>query len=170
MTAVLVCMALALALTGWWLLRARPVESSSALIDRIDAMLPQTQCERCGYRGCRPYAEAIAIDKVDVDLCPPGGEVLAQALASMLGRTKRPDVPGLFAQPRVEIDPVRCIGCTKCIQACPVDAILGASKQLHVILQSACTGCLLCIPPCPVDCIVVDSTSSANGAQHAVPV
>ena len=127
-------------------------ESSSSILD----LLPQTQCTRCGYPACRPYAEAIARGDADIDQCPPGGQAGVDALAALLGRATKPLNPsfGHEAPPTIAvIDEEACIGCTKCIQACPVDAILGASKRMHSIIDAECTGCDLCVPACPVDCI-----------------
>lgn len=126
------------------------------IVDQIDAILPQTQCGQCGHPGCRPYAEAVA-DGEDHNKCPPGGEATIQDLSDLLGRDVLPldDEHGeesevhTYAYVRED----ECIGCTKCIQACPVDAILGAAKQMHTVIQSECTGCDLCVEPCPVDCI-----------------
>ena len=126
--------------------------------ERIDALLPQTQCTRCGYPACRAYAEAIAAGEDDLNQCPPGGEAGIVALAALLGRAPKPLNPvNGVEKPRevAVIDEAACIGCTKCIQACPVDAIVGASKWMHTILVDECTGCDLCIPPCPVDCITM---------------
>ena len=123
---------------------------------RIDALLPQTQCTKCGYGGCRPYAEAIARGEADIDQCPPGGDAGVAQLAALLGRAAKPLNPafGEHRPPEAAlIDESRCIGCVKCIDACPVDAIVGASKLMHTVIASWCTGCGLCIPPCPVDCI-----------------
>ena len=128
------------------------------LVDKIDAILPQTQCGQCGYPGCRPYATAIANNEADINQCPPGGEAVIIALADLLGRDPKPLDPERGEEkPKtvVVIDEQVCIGCTLCIQACPVDAILGAAKQMHTIIESECTGCNLCIPPCPVDCISI---------------
>lgn len=127
------------------------------IVDQIDALLPQTQCGQCSFPGCRPYAEAIATGEEKINKCPPGGESTIAAIADLLGVDPEPldaehgtekDVP-LVAVIREE----ECIGCTKCIQACPVDAILGAAKQMHTVIADECTGCDLCVEPCPVDCI-----------------
>jgi electron transport complex protein RnfB len=129
-----------------------------AVVDRIDAALPQTQCTRCGYPACRPYAEAIARGEAAINRCPPGGAEGVRALARITGRPVLPLDPacGIEAPPSVAvIDEAVCIGCTKCIQACPVDAIVGASKLMHTVVAGLCTGCELCIPPCPVDCIAM---------------
>lgn len=127
------------------------------LVDQIDAILPQTQCGQCSYPGCRPYAEAIARDEADINQCPPGGQDGIIALAELLGREPKPLNPdnGTAAEVKLLalIDEDVCIGCTLCIQACPVDAIVGANKQMHTVIESECTGCELCVPPCPVDCI-----------------
>ncbi len=136
-----------------------------ALADRIDALLPQTQCEQCGYHGCRPYAEAIARDEADINQCPPGGATGIAKLAALLQRPVLPLNPQHGVEkPRalariVEAD---CIGCTKCIQACPVDAIVGASKLMHTVIADDCTGCELCVPACPVDCIVLEPMPAAQ--------
>ncbi len=137
----------------------RSNEDKKRLIDEIDALLPQTQCGRCTYSGCRPYATALASGAADINQCPPGGDATATALANLLGREPRAVDPrfGIVpARPLVAwIDEAACIGCVKCIQACPVDAIVGASKFMHTVIAEQCTGCELCIPPCPVDCIVM---------------
>ncbi len=124
--------------------------------DKIDALLPQTQCGQCGFAGCRPYAEAMAAGEAEINKCPPGGEVTMIALADLLDRDplsledeEAADKPKSLAVIRED----ECIGCTLCIQACPVDAILGAAKQMHTVIAEECTGCELCLPPCPVDCI-----------------
>jgi electron transport complex protein RnfB len=129
---------------------------SDPLVDKIDALLPQTQCGQCGFAGCRPYATAIAKGEADINQCPPGGETTIIALADLLGRDPMPLNPehGVEKPKMVAvIDENICIGCTLCIQACPVDAILGAPKHMHTIIESECTGCELCVAPCPVDCI-----------------
>jgi electron transport complex protein RnfB len=139
---------------GWAAVRFR--SDSDPVVDQIDALLPQTQCAQCGYPGCRPYAEAIASGEADINQCPPGGEAGIRALADLLGREAKPLNPDNGVEkPRTVavIDEEACIGCTLCIQACPVDAIVGASKQMHTVIESECTGCDLCLPPCPVDCI-----------------
>jgi len=129
------------------------------VVDQIDALLPQTQCGQCTFAGCRPYAEAIARGEADINQCPPGGEATIIALADLLSVETKPlnDEHGFEKDIKtvVYIDEQTCIGCTLCIQACPVDAILGAAKLMHTVITSECTGCDLCIPPCPVDCIYV---------------
>jgi H+/Na+-translocating ferredoxin:NAD+ oxidoreductase subunit B len=123
---------------------------------RIDALLPQTQCTRCGYAGCKPYAAAIASGEAGINQCPPGGSATIAALATLLGRPVQAlnPVHGVEAPPRVAwIDESRCIGCARCLAPCPVDAIVGAPKHMHTVLAERCTGCELCLPPCPVDCI-----------------
>lgn len=126
------------------------------LADRIDDLLPQTQCTRCGYTGCRPYAEAVAAGAADINRCPPGGEATLVALAQLTAREAAPldlsrGMPGPLRVAR--IDESACIGCTLCIKACPVDAIIGAPKRMHGVLTALCSGCDLCVAPCPVDCI-----------------
>lgn len=139
-------------------MQVRASSDSEALVERIDRLLPQTQCGQCGFEGCRPYAEALARGEAGIDHCPPGGDAGARALAKLLGvpalpydRERGECKPGIVAV-IIEAD---CIGCTKCIQACPVDAIVGASKLMHTVIAPLCTGCELCVAPCPVDCIVM---------------
>ena len=139
---------------GWATVRFRVDEDP--MVERIDRLLPQTQCGQCGYPGCKPYARAIAAGEADINQCPPGGEAGVRALANLLGREPKPLNPenGEAKPPLVaRIVEADCIGCTKCIQACPVDAIVGAPKRMHVVIADLCTGCELCLPPCPVDCI-----------------
>ncbi|MCK9529832.1 MAG: electron transport complex subunit RsxB [Gammaproteobacteria bacterium] len=126
---------------------------SDPIVEKIDAILPQTQCGQCGFAGCRPYAEAIAAGEADINKCPPGGEAVVMALADLLGRDPQPLDGDAKAKMVAVIDENTCIGCTLCLQACPVDAILGAAKQMHTVIESECTGCELCVSPCPVDCI-----------------
>ena len=125
------------------------------IADQIDALLPQTQCGQCGHPGCRPYAEAIASGSEEINKCAPGGEATVLALADLLGRDPVAMDEGVAEKaPSVAvIVEAECIGCTLCIQACPVDAILGAAKQMHTVIESECTGCELCLAPCPVECI-----------------
>lgn len=137
------------------------------LADRIDRLLPQTQCGQCNFSGCRPYAEAIAEGSADINRCPPGGDAGIAALAALLNRTPRPLDPahGRFAPRAVAlIDEAVCIGCTKCIQFCPVDAIVGAPQLMHSVLADECTGCGLCVAPCPVDCISLPPAQSPVAA------
>ncbi|MEJ2478597.1 MAG: electron transport complex subunit RsxB [Acidihalobacter sp.] len=145
-------------LSGYLFVRRRAA-ARAPLVDRIDALLPQTQCGQCDYNGCRPYAEAIASGEADINQCPPGGEEGIRALARLLGRTPKPlnTRHGEHKERAVaRIDETVCIGCTLCIQACPVDAILGAAKLMHTVIEDECTGCELCLPPCPVDCISME--------------
>jgi len=130
------------------------------ITDQIDALLPQTQCGQCGYAGCRPYAEAIAKGEIGINHCPPGGEATILALADLLDIEPEPLDEELaegsdIATVAVIIEK-DCIGCTLCIQACPVDAIVGSAKHMHTVIASECTGCELCLPPCPVDCIIME--------------
>jgi len=145
-------------------LAPQPFELSSAtarrdeLAARIDAVLPQTQCTKCGQTGCRPYAEAIADGRAQINQCPPGGSAGIAKLARITGHPPLPLNPihGTEQPLRVAmINEALCIGCTLCIQACPVDAIVGATRRMHTVLADACTGCDLCLPPCPMDCIAM---------------
>lgn len=138
------------------------MNNPATLLERLDRVLPQTQCGQCGFDGCRPYAEAMASRQAGIDRCPPGGDAGARALARILDtealpydRTRGTHKPAAIALV-IEAD---CIGCTKCIQACPVDAIVGGAKHMHVVIEPLCTGCELCLPACPVDCIEMLSVS-----------
>jgi electron transport complex protein RnfB len=137
------------------------------LVARIDAWLPQTQCTRCGYPRCRDYAEAIAAGRADVNRCPPGGDVTLHALSDLLGVPLKPLAPECGThepRSRALIDEAVCIGCRKCIDACPVDAIVGARKLMHTVVAHECNGCGLCLPPCPVDCIALVPVAVHDGA------
>jgi electron transport complex protein RnfB len=130
--------------------------TDGGLAGRIDALLPQTQCRRCGYEGCRPYAEALARGETALNRCPPGGRHVIARLAALLGRPEMPldENCGREAPPRVAlIDEKACIGCARCIDDCPTDAIVGARKRMHTVIAEDCSGCELCLPCCPVDCI-----------------
>ncbi len=138
------------------------------LVEQIDAILPQTQCTKCGFSGCLPYAQAISQNNAEINQCPPGGQKGIQALSKLLGLPSKPLNPKFgIEKPRtvaviIEKD---CIGCTKCLPPCPVDAIIGASKQMHTVISSVCTGCELCVVPCPVDCIIMQPIESGNNAS-----
>ncbi|GAD91416.1 electron transport complex protein RnfB [Vibrio halioticoli NBRC 102217] len=148
---------------------------SDPIVEQIDAILPQTQCGQCGYPGCKPYAEAIA-NGDDINKCPPGGEATIQKLADLLGV----DVPDSAHDLSDNVKKVAfihedmCIGCTKCIQACPVDAIVGGTKALHTVISDQCTGCDLCVSPCPTDCIemipVKTTTDNWQWQLNTIPV
>ena len=130
--------------------------TDSMLAEKLDAALPQTQCTRCGYPRCEAYARALAHGEADINQCPPGGDATIRLLARQLGAAPKPLNPTFGAhEPRrlAVIDETRCIGCRKCIDACPVDAIVGARKWMHTVIAAQCSGCELCLPPCPVDCI-----------------
>jgi Na+-translocating ferredoxin:NAD+ oxidoreductase subunit B len=138
----------------------------------IDDLLPQTQCTRCGYQGCLPYAEAVVSGEAGINQCPPGGSATIERLAALTGREPLPLNPtnGVEAPPTVAfIDEERCIGCTKCLPPCPVDAIVGASRRMHTVIVDLCTGCELCVAPCPVDCIVMVPRASVPGASADLP-
>lgn len=176
LTAILVTAGVA-ALLAVVLLPMRPPESSEArLIERINDLLPQTQCGRCTFSGCKPYATALARGAADINQCPPGGDSTMQALANLLARQPRTVDPKFGVVPPYPIvawiDEPACIGCAKCIQACPVDAIVGAAKFMHTVISAQCTGCELCIPPCPVDCIEmrrpVGPQANAHWSEAAV--
>ena len=156
LSAILILLSLALvfgAILGFAAIRFKVEEDP--IVDQIDNLMPQTQCGQCGYPGCRPYSEAIA-NGDSINKCPPGGESTIHALADLLGREFVPLDSEDGQEDEKTVAYIRedeCIGCTKCIQACPVDAILGAAKQMHTVIIDECTGCDLCVEPCPVDCI-----------------
>ena len=128
------------------------------LVERVNEMLPQTQCAQCGYPGCRPYARAIVEDAAELNLCPPGGDDTIRRLATLLGKEALPlaEQP-IYVRSTANIDEALCIGCTHCRSACPVDAIVGSHQLMHTVIESECTGCELCVTPCPVDCISMRS-------------
>ena len=162
---LIVLLALAFgALLGYAAIRFK-VEADP-LVEQIDAILPQTQCGQCGYPGCKPYAEAIA-NGDDINKCPPGGEATIKELADLMGVEAKPLDASHGVEDIKKVAYIRedeCIGCTKCIQACPVDAIIGAAKQMHTVIIDECTGCDLCVDPCPVDCI--DMLPVKTDTQH----
>ena len=141
------------------LARGRLAQDEDSLVVAIDALLPQTQCAQCGYPGCRPYAEAIA-GGAPLDLCPPGGQATAAAIAELLGRDAERPLVSTPADRVAVIDEATCIGCALCLDACPVDAIVGANKYVHTVIEARCTGCELCLPPCPVDCIALEPVAA----------
>ncbi len=138
--------------------------------DDIDAHLPQTQCGLCGYGGCMPYAEALAFEDAPINLCPPGGVDTLMTLGQLLAEDPAPYVAEMQAKTEArvlaQVREEECIGCTKCIQACPVDAIVGAAKHMHTVITDACTGCKLCVPPCPVDCIDLLPTNTRSTEEE----
>lgn len=149
---------------------AQAVDGARAtLLERVEAELPQTQCRRCGHAGCTPYAEALVAGRARTDGCPPGGPATATALARLLGRP--PDAPGTApVDEPVQLARVLeadCIGCTKCIEACPVDAIVGARGAVHGVMATWCTGCALCLPVCPTDCIVLEPAAAVSARPTA---
>jgi len=155
MAGILIILLLAL-ISGLLISRIPEMTGQQVNIESVLVLLPQTQCGNCNYPGCRPYAEAIIRREADINQCPPGGTKTIKALAELLGRQVKPlnQVHGLEKELHLAlIDEALCIGCAKCIKACPVDAILGAAKQMHTVLAGECTGCELCIAPCPMDCI-----------------
>lgn len=140
------------------------------LSHQILAILPQTQCTRCGFPDCSTYAQAIALDETEINQCPPGGQEGVKRIAALTGRTETPLNPLNGAEsPRsvAWIDEAWCIGCTLCIAACPTDAIIGSNKQMHTIIEKACTGCELCLPVCPVDCIFLENVSGNHTGWQA---
>lgn len=131
-------------------------QGANDLASRVDAILPQTQCRRCGFDGCRPYADALARSESALNRCPPGGQRLIERLATLLGREALPldSACGPETAPTVAwIDEPACIGCARCLDVCPTDAIVGARKRMHTVIADDCSGCELCLPACPVDCI-----------------
>ncbi|SCK30450.1 electron transport complex subunit RsxB [Vogesella sp. LIG4] len=177
MSAFLLIIGVLLMLALPWLMRRKPGaaapqprrQDNTPLAERIDAILPQTQCGQCGHPGCRPYAEAIASGREDINKCPPGGEEGIRKLAELTGAAFKPfaaDAPQPKPKAVALIDEATCIGCTLCIQACPVDAILGSAKMMHTVIASECTGCELCLTPCPVDCIrMIPADAQLNNWQ-----
>jgi electron transport complex protein RnfB len=166
--AVTALLAAACALLGAWLLlkQAESVPlTADDLVDRLDRLLPQTQCGQCTFSGCRPYAAAMAAGKADINQCPPGGDATARRLANALNKEAKPVDPrfGDASAPLLVavIDENRCIGCALCLPACPVDAIVGAARHTHTVIARECTGCKLCLPPCPVDCIEMQPLRAA---------
>lgn len=154
----LLCFLIGLALTQCARLLAG---NENEVVEQINTLLPQTQCAQCGYPGCRPYAEAIETGNADINQCPPGGDELVRQLARLLDRRVIPLNPEFGSSKPEMVAVIRepeCIGCTLCIHACPVDAIVGAGKYMHTVISSECTGCELCLPPCPVDCIDLIAT------------
>lgn len=145
------------------------MQPESPQVDAIDALLPQLQCQRCGYAGCRPYAVAVVAGEAGIDRCPPGGQVTLEALAELLGCLLPAKITGAAweGQQRYVIDAARCIGCTKCLNVCPTDAIVGAPHLMHDIIAASCTGCGLCVPPCPVDCIQASPRSEPVEQERA---
>ena len=139
--------------------------SNDAAVSAIDQLLPQLQCGLCGYPGCKPYAQALFAGEAAINQCPPGGEELVQSLRVLLGAESAPAVEE-FAEDQVAlVDEQRCIGCFRCVQACPVDAIIGAPEMMHTVLAAECTGCKLCLPVCPVDCIDMVIAPATNAPR-----
>ncbi len=135
------------------------------IVERLEALLPQSQCGQCGYPGCRPYAEAVANNGEMLNRCAPGGEAVMLKLAATLNVAPQPlgdDIPAVPVRKVARIDENNCIGCTKCIQACPVDAIVGATRAMHTVVESLCTGCDLCVAPCPTACITLEPVSATT--------
>lgn len=178
MTIAIVLMVVAAALLAMALAMQRRTATAArmtpAIVDRINGLLPQTQCGRCTFAGCKPYATALARGEADINQCPPGGDHTAMALARLLGReakTVDPRFGPVTAKPLIAwIDEPACIGCTKCIQACPVDAIVGASKFMHTVITAQCTGCELCVAPCPVDCIEMRPAAPQGQSRIEFPL
>jgi len=150
---------------GW--AASRLPASSGRDLERVNRLLPQTQCGQCGFPGCRPYAAALIAGQTELNRCPPGGESLVRALARVLDRPPQPIDPacGLTRPPAAAVvDEPACVGCARCLEACPVDAIVGAPRFMHTVIAAECTGCELCLPVCPVDCIVMIPRPAASTA------
>lgn len=154
---IIILVSLATGLAALLIVAGRLLQGSSdSAVDAIESLLPRIQCAQCGYPGCRPYAEAIANGTAEINRCPPGGQATVQALAELLARDALPVDTSLgqaSLQQTALIDEDTCIGCSRCAEACPVDAIAGLPQRMHTIITDHCTGCELCLPPCPVDCI-----------------
>jgi electron transport complex protein RnfB len=134
---------------------------NASLVEKIDLLLPQTQCQQCGFAGCKPYAEAISQAQADINQCPPGGEQGIKQLSQLLNLPPKPLDSRFGVEKPFQVATIieaDCIGCTRCLSPCPVDAIIGASKQMHTVIAQQCTGCELCLAHCPVDCIVMKAT------------
>jgi len=148
---------------------------TQSLVEQIDALLPQTQCTQCGFRGCLPYAQAISDGRADINQCAPGGAAGISKLAALLGVEEKPLNANFGSEQTRKVAFIieqDCIGCTKCLPPCPVDAILGTNKQMHTIIIAECTGCELCVAPCPVDCIIMKELENPapwdqTAADHA---
>ena len=150
-TIALIALVAGLALSYAW--RSMPTDSAD-LVEQVNDLLPQTQCAQCGYPGCRPYATAVVDGSAAINLCPPGGTETVRRLAGLLGKEVLPLAESATDRQIVAVvDEARCIGCTHCRSACPVDAIIGAHQMMHTVITAECTGCELCVAPCPVDCI-----------------
>ena len=157
LTIAFIALVSGLALSYAW--RSLP-SGESNLVEQVNELLPQTQCAQCGYPGCRPYAAAVVDGSAEINLCPPGGDATVRRLADLLGRDAVPLAePGADLRTVAVIDETRCIGCTHCRSACPVDAIVGAHQLMHTVITAECTGCELCVAPCPVDCISMQSVT-----------
>lgn len=178
MIAALGALALTASLMLGYASRRRSLRHNPPSVEQLEDLLPQTQCRQCGYAGCRPYAEAMIQDGEQINKCVPGGEPLMHKLAEQMNVEPQPlpddAMPGKPERQVARIDESRCIGCTKCIQACPVDAIVGAARAMHTVVSELCTGCNLCVSPCPTDCIALDpvkpTPDSWNWDLNTIPV
>jgi electron transport complex protein RnfB len=159
LSGIVILVGLATALSAILVISARLLgDSDDSAADAIERLLPRIQCAQCGYPGCRPYAEAIATGAAEINRCPPGGQATVRALAELLGRDPLPVDTSLgqaSMERRARIDETICIGCNRCAEACPVDAIAGLAQRMHTVITAHCTGCELCLPPCPVNCITM---------------